>query len=110
MTRGVFLSEEEVLDLFSRLDRLESLLRERVKEPVAADRPTLVNRLTAAYYISTGRLPDDIDNPPRRGLTRFDELVNSGDIACIPSGTRKKLFRVADLDQFIYRHSEKQIH
>jgi len=109
MTRGIFLSEEEVLDLFSRLDRLESLLKESVMEP-ATEKPTLVNRLTAAYYISTGRLPDDIDNPPRKGLTRFDELVNSGDIACIPSGTRKKLFRVADLDRFIYRYSEQHIH
>lgn len=107
MTKGIFLSEDEAFDLFGRLDRLESMLK-KVVVPTPerkADEPSVLNRKAAAYYISTGRLPDNLDNPPAKGLTRFDELVNSGDIKCVPIGSRKKLFRKSDLDSFIYRYA-----
>ena len=107
MIKGIFISEEEKLGFDSELASIKALLETLVRSMKApqTESVTMLTRRAASYYISTGRFPDDIDNPPTRGLTRFDVMVNSGQIKCIPSGERRKLFRVSDLDQFLFRYS-----
>jgi len=108
MERGIFFAEHEAINILEYLKGFDAMLREQLgsapKFPLGGHAaPKTVNRLTAAYYLSTGGLPDNLDRPPMRGITRFDELVKAGEIPYVMSG-KKKLYKVAELDAYMERY------